>query len=40
MFAVIFEVKPASGRQQEYPDIAAMLWPELDKIDDFVSIER
>ena len=40
MFAVIFEVEPAPGRQQEYLDIAAALKPELEKIDGFVSIER
>ena len=40
MFAVIFEVEPATGRQQEYLDIAASLRPELEKIDGFVSIER
>jgi len=40
MFAVIFEVEPAAGRQQEYLDIAAALRPELEKIDGFISIER
>ena len=40
MFAVIFEVEPAAGRQQDYLDIAAALRPELEKIDGFVSIER
>jgi heme-degrading monooxygenase HmoA len=40
MFAVIFEVEPAPGRQQDYLDIAASLRPELEKIDGFVSIER
>ena len=40
MYAVIFEVEPASGRQQDYLDIAAALRPELEKIDGFVSIER
>ena len=40
MFAVIFEVTPAAGREQEYLDIAAALRPELEKIDGFVSIER
>ena len=40
MFAVIFEVEPASGKQQEYLDIAAALRPELEKIDGFLSIER
>ncbi len=40
MFAVIFEVEPASGRQREYLDIAAALRPELEKIDGFISVER
>ena len=40
MYAVIFEVEPAAGRQQEYLDIAAALRPELEKIDGFISIER
>ena len=40
MFAVIFEVEPAAGKQQAYLDIAASLRPELEKIDGFVSIER
>ena len=40
MFAVIFEVEPAAGRQDDYLAIAAQLRPELEKIDGFVSIER
>ena len=40
MIAVIFEVIPASGRKQEYLDIAASLRPALEKIDGFISIER
>ncbi len=40
MFAVIFEVEPAHGRQQDYLDLAAALKPELEKIDGFISIER
>ena len=40
MFAVIFEVEPAAGRQPEYLDLAAALRPELKKIDGFISIER
>lgn len=40
MFAVIFEVEPAAGRQQEYLDLAAALRPELEKIDGFISVER
>ena len=40
MIAVIFEVIPAEGRQQEYLDIAAALRPEVEKLDGFISIER
>ena len=40
MIAVIFEVWPGEGRQQDYLDIAASLRPMLDDIDGFVSIER
>lgn len=40
MHAVIFEVQPKPGRQQDYLDIAAALRPELEKIDGFISVER
>src|SRR5437868_13667058 len=40
MYAVIFEVEPASGRRQDYLDIAAQLRPELEQIDGFISVER
>jgi heme-degrading monooxygenase HmoA len=40
VIAVLFEVRPAEGRTQEYPDIAADLRPLLDGIDGFLSIER
>lgn len=40
MIAVIFEVFPAEGHEQEYLDIAARLRPQLDDIEGFVSIER
>ena len=40
MHAVIFEVVPASGRRQDYLDIAAKLRPELERIDGFISVER
>ena len=40
MIAVIFEVRPAEGRRQDYLDIAAALKPELEKIDGFLGIER
>jgi heme-degrading monooxygenase HmoA len=40
MIAVIFEVWPATGRRQDYLDLAAALRPELERIDGFLSIER
>ncbi|HYC36965.1 MAG TPA: antibiotic biosynthesis monooxygenase [Usitatibacter sp.] len=40
MIAVIFEVVPAQGRQQEYLDTAASLRPLLVQVDGFISIER
>ena len=40
MIAVIFEVFPATGRTQEYLDIAASLRPALEHLDGFISIER
>lgn len=40
MYAVIFEVQPRPGKQQDYLDIAAALRPELERIDGFVSVER
>jgi len=40
MMAVIFEVWPDEGREQQYLDIAANLCPLLDGIDGFISIER
>ena len=40
MIAVIFEVRPAEGRAQEYLDIATELGPRLAEADGFISIER
>jgi heme-degrading monooxygenase HmoA len=40
MIAVIFEVMPASGRKQEYLDLALSLKARLEKMDGFISIER
>jgi heme-degrading monooxygenase HmoA len=40
MIAVIFEVRPAPGREKAYLDIAASLRDELEGIDGFVSVER
>lgn len=40
MIAVIFEVWPAEGRQEEYLELAAGLRPLLAQVDGFISIER
>ena len=40
MIAIIFEVKPAEGRRDEYLALAAGLRAQLDQIDGFLSIER
>ncbi|TNF62096.1 MAG: antibiotic biosynthesis monooxygenase [Burkholderiales bacterium] len=40
MIAVIFEVVPAPGRQDDYLALAAQLKSELVQIDGFVSVER
>ena len=40
IIAVIFEVIPAEGRQDDYFSIAESLRPRLDDIDGFISIER
>ncbi len=40
MIAVIFEVRIAPGRQQDYLDIAASLRAELEAVDGFLSVER
>lgn len=40
MIAVIFEVRPAPGRETAYLDIAASLRDELERIDGFISVER
>jgi heme-degrading monooxygenase HmoA len=40
MIAVIFEVTPAAGRQQQYLDTAARVREQLMQIDGFVSVER
>lgn len=40
MIAVVFEVIPAPGREQEYLDLAEKLRPQLERLDGFVSIER
>ena len=40
MYAVIFEVQPRAGREQDYLDLAQELRAELEQIDGFISIER
>lgn len=40
MYAVIFEVQPRPGREQDYFDLAQQLRPRLEHIDGFISIER
>ena len=40
MMAVIFEVEPLPGQRGAYLDAAAALWPVLEQIDGFLSIER
>ena len=40
LIAVIFEVKLAEGRKDDYLDIAAEIRPMLDEIDGFISVER
>jgi heme-degrading monooxygenase HmoA len=40
MIAIIFELTPASGRAQEYFDLAAGLRSDLEKAEGFISIER
>lgn len=40
MIAVIFEVDPQTGRQQEYFDLAAELRASLEASEGFISIER
>lgn len=40
MIAVIFEVRPAEGKFDDYMDIAGKLRPMLQDIDGFISVER
>ena len=40
MYAVIFEVEPRPGREQDYLEIAAALRSDVEEIDGFISIER
>lgn len=40
MHAVIFEVRPAQGRREEYLATAASLRAELERMPGFISVER
>jgi heme-degrading monooxygenase HmoA len=40
MIAVIFEVRPAAGRTDDYLGLAAALRRDLESIDGFISVER
>ena len=40
MIAVIFEVEPATGRTDDYLDLAAEMRPMLEQIEGFISVER
>lgn len=40
MFAVVFDVRPADGKKDEYLALAQRLKPILETIDGFVSVER
>jgi heme-degrading monooxygenase HmoA len=40
MMAVIFEVRPAAGRKDDYLGLAAALRSDLERIDGFISVER
>ena len=40
MIAMIFEVRPASGRSADYLAIAADLRPLLEQVEGFISVER
>ena len=39
MIAIIFEVIPAAGREQDYLDIAAAVRPMVEEIEGFIGIE-
>jgi len=40
MIAIIFEVLPAEGQQDAYLSHAALLKPQLEQIEGFISVER
>lgn len=40
MIAIIFEVRPAEGRKDDYLQIAASLREDVKAVDGFLSVER
>lgn len=40
MIAIIFEMRPAEGRREQYLALAARLRAELEQMDGFLSVER
>ncbi len=40
MIAIIFEVEPVDGRQEDYLDVAAAMRSMVKEIDGFISVER
>ncbi len=40
MIAIIFEVEPIDGRQDDYLDVAAAMRPLVQEDDGFISVER
>ena len=40
MIAVIFELRPAEGRAEDYFGLAGTLKSDLEKVDGFISVER
>ena len=40
MIAVIFESMPKPGKKQAYLDFAALLTPQVEQADGFISVER
>ena len=40
MIAVLFEVRPAEGRKEEYLDLAAAMRPLAEEVEGFISVER
>lgn len=40
MIAVIFEVHPTEGRNNDYLNIAAQMRPMVEQVEGFISVER